>query len=268
MTEAVLLTQSQQGVLLLTLNRPAKKNAINNAMWRELQRALQQARQDDGVRAVVLTGAGDDFSAGVDLQDFGSAEEEHPYQACALEVADFDKPLLAAARGIAVGGGATLLFHADVVYVGESLRMRLPFVSLGLVPEFASSYLLQANIGARQAAELMYTAEWITAPRALECGIATRVYADADLLPETIAKAREIAQWPVNALRETKRCMKRVHQQGIDAAFAAEHEGMQKQAGSPENIEAISAFIEKRRPNFSGCVETNTDTGQADTKPD
>ena len=220
-------------------------------MWRDLQRALQQARQDDSVRVVVLTGAGEDFSAGVDLEDFGAAGEEHPYQACAREVADFDKPMLAAARGIAVGGGATMLFHADVVYVGESLRMRLPFVSLGLVPEFASSYLLQANIGARRAAELMYTAEWITAERALECGIATRVYADVDLLPASLAKAREIAQWPVNALRETKRCMKRVHQQGIDAAFAAEHEGMQKQVGSPENMEAITAFLEKRRPDFS-----------------
>jgi enoyl-CoA hydratase/carnithine racemase len=251
MTESVLLKDQRDGVLLLTLNRPNKKNAINNAMWIELRETLQHARRDDDIRVLVITGAGVDFSAGVDLSDFGGGGEGHPYEDCARELAAFDKPLIGAARGIAVGGGATMLFHADIVYVGESLRMRLPFVNLGLVPEFASSYLLQANIGARRAAELMYTAEWIDAGRALETGIATAIYDDESLLPRAMAKAQEIAQWPVNALRETKRCMKRVHQQGIQAAFQVEGEGMEKQAGSPENIEAITAFIEKRAPDFS-----------------
>lgn len=247
----VLLKEQQDGVLLLTLNRPQKKNAINVPMWEEIQDSLLAAQHDDSIRVVVLTGAGKDFSAGVDLSDFAGAGEDHPYEACARTVAQFDKPMVAAARGIAVGGGATILFHADVLYVGESLRMRLPFVSLGLVPEFASSYLLQANIGSRRAAELMYTAEWIDADRALEAGIATRSYSDEQLLEQTLAKAHEIAQWPVNSLRETKRCMKVAQQQGIDAAFAAEQSGMEKQAGSPENIEAVTAFIEKRAPDFS-----------------
>ena len=107
-------------------------------------------------------------------------------------------------------GGATLLFHCDVLYVGESLRMRLPFVSLGLVPEFASSYQLQANIGARRAAELLFTAEWITAPRALETGIATAVLPDAELFAHALAKAREIAQWPTSALRSRRARRSRV----------------------------------------------------------
>jgi enoyl-CoA hydratase/carnithine racemase len=247
---APLLQEQTDGVLLLTLNRPQKKNAINNAMWVQLQQALQRARADDSIRVLVIAGAGCDFSAGVDLADFAGADEEHPYAACAREVAAFDKPMIAAARGIAVGGGATLLLHADIVYVGASLRMRFPFVSLGLVPEFASSYMLQANIGAARAAELMYTAEWIDAKRALHSGIAAGIHADESLLPHAMAKAAEIAQWPVNALRETKRCMKQVHQQGIAAAFAAEDAGMRKQAGSPENIEAVMAFMEKRKPNF------------------
>lgn len=247
----VLLQENKNGVLLLTFNRPEKKNAINNAMWVELRETLEKAQQDDDVGVVVLYGAGKDFCAGVDLSDFGEAEGEHPYAACARTVAAFEKPLIGAARGIAVGGGATILFHADVVYVGESLRMRLPFVSLGLVPEFASSFLLQANIGAQRAAELMYTAEWIDAKRAVETGIAARSFADDSLLQEAMEKAAEMAQWPVNSLRETKRCMKVAHQAGIAAAFDAEHEGMEKQAGSPENIEAITAFIEKRKPDFS-----------------
>lgn len=247
----VLQQQLQDGVLLLTLNRPQKKNAINNALWVELRQALEHAQENDHVRVLVLTGAGVDFSAGVDLSDFGETEGEHPYEACARALAAFEKPMIGAARGIAVGGGATILFHADIVYVGESLRMRLPFVSLGLVPEFASSYLLQANIGARRAAELMYTAEWIDAGRALETGIATRVYRDESLLQQAMDKAREIARWPVNSLRETKRCMKLVHREAIDAAFVAEQAGMDRQAGSPENIEAITAFLEKRPADFS-----------------
>ncbi|MGI9285297.1 MAG: enoyl-CoA hydratase-related protein [Pseudomonadales bacterium] len=241
----------QDGVLLLTLNRPAKKNAFNNEQWIAFTEAILQAQQDNNVNVVVVTGAGADFSSGVDLSSFAEGDGEHPFDACAKAVAEFDKPLLMAAKGIAVGGGATLTFHADILYVGESLRMRLPFANLGLVPEFASSYLLQVNIGAQRAAELFYTAEWINADRAVETGIAARCYADAELLEKTLEKAREIAQWPVNALQETKRTLKIAHLAGIQAALQAEHSGMQKQAGSPENIEAITAFMEKRKPDFS-----------------
>lgn len=246
----LVLQELRDGVLLLTLNRPDKKNALSNPMWRELQAAFESAADDPAVAVVVLTGAGGDFCAGVDLSDFAGADGDHPYAACARVVAAFDKPLIGAARGIAVGGGATMLFHADIVYVGASLRMRLPFVNLGLVPEFAASYTLQANIGAQRAAELMLTAAWIDAERALETGIAARVLADDALLPVALEKAAEIAQWPVNALRETKRCLKLAHRAGIEAAFAAEQEGMSRQAGSPENIEAVMAFIEKRKPDF------------------
>ena len=247
----LILQECRDGILLLTLNRPEKKNALNNAMWRELQAAFEAAAADPAVSVLVLTGAGKDFCAGVDLADFANADGDHPYAACARVVAAFDKPMIGAARGIAIGGGATILFHADIVYVGESLRMRLPFVNLGLVPEFASSYTLQANIGARRAAELMYTAEWIDAQRALETGIATRILADDQLQGVAMEKAAEIAQWPVTALQETKRCLKATQQAGIQTAFEVEEAGMSKQAGSPENIEAVMAFIEKRKPDFS-----------------
>ena len=199
-----------------------------------------------------ITGAGENFCAGVDLSSFGELPEgeEHPFESSAKAVANFGKPLVAAVRGIAIGGGATILFHADICYVGESLRMRLPFANLGLVPEFASSYMLQANIGAQQAAELFYTAEWIDANRALECGIAARSFSDEELLEAALAKAREIAQWPVNALKEIKATLRLPHQAHIDAAFSAESAAMERQAGSPENIEAIMAFMEKRPAKF------------------
>jgi len=239
------------GVLLLTLNRPHKKNAFNNAQWNAFSDALHDAKEDHQVAVVVVTGAGTDFCSGVDLSAFGgSDEDEQPFDRTARTVCEFDKPLLAAAKGVAIGGGATLLFHCDVVYVGQSLRLRLPFVSLGLVPEFGSSYRLQVNIGAQRAAELFYTAEWVDAARAVDVGIAAGSYPDEVLLEHTLSKAREIAQWPVGSLRATKRTLMLAHRAGLAAALQVESEGMRAQVGSPENVEAFRAFLEKRKPDF------------------
>jgi len=247
-----LLTENRDGVLVVTFNRPEKKNAINTEMWFAIRDTFNAAKEDDSVVCVLLNGAGEEFCAGVDLASFGDTPEggEHPFEVAARAVVEFDKPIVGAARGVAIGGGATVLFHADVVYVGESLRMRLPFANLGLVPEWGSSYMLQANIGAQRAAELFYTAQWIDAQKALDCGIAAAVLPDSDLFDHAMAKAQEIAQWPVNALREIKRTLRLHHLPAVDAAINAEQAGMARQAGSPENIEAITAFIEKRAPNF------------------
>ncbi len=250
MSNTVLQTLSDDGVLLLTLNRPDKKNAFNREQWAAFRDAINEARENPEVACVVVTGAGDDFSSGVDLSDFASEDAEHPFESCARAVADFDKPLIAAAKGVAIGGGATLLLHCDVIYVGESLRMRFPFTNLGLVPEFGSSYTLQAVIGSRKAAELMYTAEWIDAQRALDTGIVTGICSDEGVLDQALVKAREIARWPISSLVATKQMMRRVHLEGIHAAIDAEQEGMMRLAGSPENIEAVMAFIEKREPDF------------------
>ena len=248
----LILTENRDGVLVVTFNRPEKKNAINTQMWVDLRETFKAAAADDDVVCVLLCGAGDNFCSGVDLSSFGDVGEgeEHPFESAARAVVEFDKPLVAAAQGVAIGGGATVLFHADIVYVGESLRMRLPFAGLGLVPEWGSSYMLHANIGAQRAAELFYTAEWVDADKALEVGIAAAVLPDVDLFDHALSKAREIAQWPVNSLREIKRSLRLHHLESIDAAIVAEQAGMQRQAGSPENIEAITAFIEKRPPDF------------------
>jgi enoyl-CoA hydratase/carnithine racemase len=129
--------------------------------------------------------------------------------------------------------------------------MRLPFANLGLVPELASSYTLQQMIGSQRAAELFYTAEWIDATRAVDVGIAAAAHPDDELLDAARAKATEIAQWPVAALQATKRCLKVAHSEGIARARAIENETMMERAGSPENIEAIMAFLEKRPPDFA-----------------
>lgn len=256
MGEGPVLRTLDDGVLLLVLSRPARKNAFDEAQWDAFAAALRDARADDDVAVVVVTGAGGDFSAGVDLSAFvgGRPQRSDGFESGYHNTMDalvaLDKPLVGAASGVAVGFGATFLFHCDVVYVGESLRMRLPFVRLGLVPEGASSYLLPAMIGTRRAAELFFTAEWIDAARALETGIATRVFPDAELLGAALAKAREIAQHPVSALRATKQTLQLAHEAGVRAALAAEDAGMKRLAGSPENVEAVRAFLEKRAPDF------------------
>lgn len=255
MSDTILRELDQHGVQLITFNRPAKKNAFSDEQWDAAALALREARTDPAVAVVVVTGAGKDFSAGVDLSSFGQApprDDGYPtaYHAFMGELLEFDKPLIAAARGVGVGIGCTLLFHCDVVYLGESVRLRLPFVALGLVPEAASSYLLPALIGHRRAAELLFTAEWIDAARALEVGIATRVFADDELLPAALAKAREIAQFAVGSLQATKRTVLAARRQAMQAAIAAEDAGMMAQVGTPENMEAIQAFMERRPPDF------------------
>ena len=245
------------GVLLVTLNRPEKKNAFHEKQWDALADCLNEAREDPTVAVVVLTGAGGNFSSGVDLGSF-TGERPPPrtdgkasaFFACVDAVFAFDKPLLAAVCGVAVGGGCTLAVASDIVYVGESLRMRLPFANLGLVPEIASSYTLQAAIGRQRASELMFTAEWIDAARAVEVGLAARCHPDAELLDAALAKAREIAQWPISSLRAIKQTLQAAHRPGIEAARKIEDELMRKLAGSPENIEAVTAFMQKRRPDF------------------
>lgn len=257
MKKSVLRALDDDGVLLATLNRPEKKNAFNDEQWDALGDCLNEAREDPAVAVVVLTGAGGNFSSGVDLSSF---TEERPlpradgkasaFHALVDAVFAFDKPLVAAVRGVAVGGGCTLAVASDIVYVGESVRMRLPFANLGLVPEIGSSYTLQANIGRQLAAELMFTAEWIDAARAVEVGIAARSYPDDRVLDEALAKAREIAQWPVSALRGIKRTLQAAHRANIEAARKVEDELMTQLAGSPENIEAVTAFMQKRAPDF------------------
>ncbi|MDJ0785450.1 MAG: enoyl-CoA hydratase-related protein [Myxococcota bacterium] len=256
MSEERIRIERDEGVLTLELNRPEKKNAFDDPQWDGLAAALRAANEDDETAVVVITGAGGNFSAGQDLGAFGGSAEpradgqQSGYYGCMEAVVEFEKPLVAAARGVGVGIGATLLLHCDLVYVAENVRLRLPFVNLGLVPEAASSYLLQQAAGPRLAAELFFTAEWIDGARAVEAGIATRSVPEEAVLDVALAKAREIARFPVGSLRETKRTLKVAHAAAIRAALDAENAGMKVQAGSPENIEAIQAFLQKRAPDF------------------
>lgn len=252
MSDPLVLTDLDgDGVLTLTMNRPARRNAFNPAAFLALRDAFADANADPKVAVALLTGAGEDFSSGLDLSAIDMSQDgEPPFEQMMDAICAFDKPLVCAAKGCAIGFGATVLFHADVVYLGQSAKLRFPFASLGLVTEAAAAYMGPATIGYKQAAELLFTAEFFGADKAFEYGIATRIYSDEELLPKALEKAREIAQWPIDSLVEIKRIMKAMHGDKIASARKLEMEGFGKLMGGPANMEAFSAFMERRPPDF------------------
>lgn len=244
------------GVAVVTLDRPERKNAFDGDQWDAVAAALRDTKDDGRVAAVVVTGAGGDFSAGVDLSSFGNQQERadgfsSDYEAFMHALIDFDKPLLAAVDGAAIGIGATLPLHCDVVNVGAGLRLRFPFVSLGLVPEGAASVLLERVVGLRVASQLLLSAEWIDADAAVHLGLADGSHPSRDVLAVTVDRARQLAAWPISALAGTKRTMLDARRDDVLAAIAREMQGMTELAMSPENIEAVTAFMDKRDPDFT-----------------
>lgn len=250
MSERLIQQLDDDGVLLIQFNRPKRKNAFDDEQWNLFRDALLAAQDNPAVACVLLYG-GDDFSAGADLSSFGNSEgSADPFETAARALIDFNKPIVAAVNGVSVGGGATLLLYCDVVYVSETLRMRFPFAQLGVVPEWGSSYTLESVVGARTAAELMLTAEWIDADRAVDTGIATAQIPFAEIFDVARAKAGQIARWPISSLVEIKRLLRDGRRDRVHRAMDAEQEAMMRVAGSPENIEAVVAFMEKREPDF------------------
>jgi enoyl-CoA hydratase/carnithine racemase len=243
MKRETLIEELRDAVAVITLNRPERRNAFNNRLYDDTRAALAEARDDDRVHAVLITGAAGAFSAGQDIGEMGSG---HAFAPFVDELSSFDKPLLAAVNGVAVGIGLTMLLHCDVVYVGESARLRAPFVSLGLVPEAGSSLLLPLVVGPQRAAEVLFTNEWINASRAVEIGLAARALPDFELLPAALAKAAEIAAQPLAALRHTKQLLLACRADALHVARARENQAMAARMGSPENVAAIRAFRERR----------------------
>ncbi len=209
-------------VRLLTLDRPEALNAFDSPLYRAAGAALSAARDDDAVKVVVLTGAGRAFSAGQDLDEMArlaageAIESGFPVLLEALE--SFDKPLVAAVNGPAVGIGFTLLPHCDLVLVAEGARLRAPFAAMGVPPEAASSVLFPARMGWQRAAEVLFTSPWLSAEEAVEAGIALRVVPAADLLDRALGLATRIAAAPLPALRAIKGTMLAGRADAVSAA--------------------------------------------------
>lgn len=249
-----ILTSVEDRVLTIRLNRPEKKNALTQAMYTAMADSLRHADQDASVRAILIAGTRDCFCSGNDLQDFLDVPptgEDAPVLRLMRALAEARKPVVAALNGPAVGLGTTLLFQVDLAYAGETTRFHMPFVNIGICPEFASSYLLPRMIGHAHAAELLMLAEPFTAARALECKLINAVLPDAQVHEHARAKALKLAQQPPNALRTTKMLLKRWNVPTVNDAIAFEALHLMSMLKGPEALEAISAFMQKRKPDFS-----------------
>jgi enoyl-CoA hydratase/carnithine racemase len=241
-------------VLRVELNRPGKKNAMTGSMYLTLADIFNDAAKDDEVRVVVWHGAGDSFSAGNDVEDFlkhpvGPGDSPQAHLMNALN--DFDKPLIAAVHGAAIGGGTTMLTHCDFVYAGESTKFQMPFINLALVPEFGTSYSLPARLGYLRAAELILLGLPFDAKRALELGLVTRVVPDQNLLATATATAEQLAKKPSSALSACKRLMKQASRERLKEAMKVENEEYSSRLRSADTREALTAFLEKRAPDFT-----------------
>jgi enoyl-CoA hydratase/carnithine racemase len=257
---AILEVVDDARVRVLTLNRPEALNAFNDDLYHTAGDALEEAAERADIACVVITGAGRAFSAGQDLgemrrlsaatsTDFGAAGPGFPRFLDTL--AAFDKPVIAAVNGIGVGIGMTMLLHVDLAFIASTARLRAPFVPLGVVPEAAGSLLMPIVMGNQRAALKLYTGDWITADEAVEYGLALRAVEPGALMHDTMDLARRIAKMPVASLRATKRVVVAGRIDAIRAARAREDRVFTQMIGQPANMEAITAFLEKRDPDFS-----------------
>ena len=253
-----ILTERSGSILRITLNRPAKKNAMTSSMYLNMAEILNDATKDDEVRVVLWDGAGDSFSAGNDLEDFlkhPPGPGASPQALLADALLNFDKPLIAVVKGVAIGGGTTLLTHCDFVIAGESAKFQLPFINLGLVPEFGSTWSLPARSGYIRAAELILLGQPFDAKVAAEIGLVTRVVPDEKLLATATETAEKLAAKPPGALQASKRLLKRSQREQVAVAIKEENEEFAARVRSAEAKEAFTAFLEKRAPDFKKTKE-------------
>lgn len=256
-TVAMLEIEDRNRVRVITLDRPESLNSFDDALYRATAAALREAGERHDIACVVITGAGRAFSAGQDLAEMGSIdpseEMEDGYGFTKLfdALCSFPKPLVAAVNGVGVGIGMTMLLHCDLVFIAEDARLRVPFTALGVVPEAASSVLLPAVVGHQAASWILYTSSWVSAQQAHEWGLAFKVVANEVLLDEALAAAREIAKMPTSSLMATKRLVLATRADAVRDANAREQVDFQRMIGQPANVEAITAFLERRDPDFA-----------------
>ena len=251
-----ILQHQDAGVLTLTFNRVERKNSINVAMYDALATAIAQAADDAATRVVVIQGHETVFSAGNDIEDFlknKPAGDDSPVFRFLRGIAAFPKPLIAAVCGPAVGIGTTMLFHCDLVYAGDNAAFSMPFVNLGLVPEAASSLLAPRMFGHHRAAEALLLGEPFMAEAALEVGLVNRVLPPTGANAHAQQQARQLAAKPLPSLITTKALMKGGYLGEILHRMDQEGAHFARMLGEPAAREAMTAFMEKRKPDFSKC---------------
>jgi len=242
--------EKTESVLKIGFNRPDKKNALNGAMYFAVRDALIAGGDDPNVRAVIIYGAGGDFTAGNDLKEF--LEFASSNQEKFLDVLiPYSKPVIAAVDGLAVGIGATMTIHCDLVYASEETRFQMPFVNLGLNPEAGSSFALPQLIGYHNAAEIILLGGMVTAKRAYEMGFVNAVVKQSELMDTAMNAAQRIAELPPTPIRLAKSMMKKHFTDKIMETNEKEFRSFVGRLSSSEAGEAVQAFMEKRKPDFS-----------------
>lgn len=240
--------EPHDGVRVLTIDRAAKRNALDQKTYRALTQALKDADDDARVRAVIITGAGGHFTAGNDLADFmgDSAGGARAAMEFLYAISTFSKPALAAVEGNAIGIGVTLLQHCDFAFVSANAKLAMPFITLGLCPEGASSLLLPRIAGMKRAADLLMTGRSFDGAFAVECGLANESVEPGTALDHTLAKAKILAALPAGAMQATKQLLRRADADAIRAAIDAEAQLFAQRLQSKEAQAAFMAFFAKK----------------------
>jgi enoyl-CoA hydratase/carnithine racemase len=252
-----ILTQIENGILTISFNRPEKKNAITTTMYQAMADALRHAENDTAVRAILITGKPEIFTAGNDLEDFmknagslANPDSVPPVYQFMQALNECGKPVIAAVSGAAVGIGTTLLMHCDLIYLADNAKLSMPFTQLGLCPEFASSMVFQKIVGYQRAAEKLMLGEAFGAQEAYEMGFVNKVLPLEELLPYALQVAAKLAALPAASIRVTKRLMKANQPAAVNAKMMEENQHFAAMLGAPEAKEAFMAFFQKRKPDF------------------
>jgi enoyl-CoA hydratase/carnithine racemase len=249
-----ILNTLNEGILKIEINRPQKRNALTRDMYTEFAKLLESAQAKPEIRVVLVTAAGDNYSAGNDLQDFldhppGAGDSPQKKMIDALRL--FEKPLVGAVRGAAIGSGATMLTYFDFVFAGQSARFQYPFINLALVPEFGTSFSLPDQVGYLRAAEIILLGHPFDASTALSMGLVTKVLPDAEVLATAEKIAQELAQKPLAALKASKELLRRQVRSHVAQATQDEMMEFSERVRSADAHEALTAFFEKRPPRFN-----------------
>lgn len=249
-----ILLHTENGVLTLTFNRPERKNSISCAMYSQMADALNQAAQDSTVRVALFQGQEGVFTAGNDIADFlqnPPTNLDAPVFHFLFALARFPKPLLAAVCGPAVGIGTTLLLHCDMVYAGDNAAFAMPFVNLGVCPEAASSLLAPQIFGYQRAAELLLLGEPFTAEMAVDMGLVNRLLPPTEVNAYAQSVALKLAAKPAGAVQMAKALLKKNQRALLEDVIKDEALTFAQMLGQPAAQEALKAFVEKRKPDFS-----------------
>ncbi len=250
-----LLYHTEGGVATITLNRPDKLNSFTTTMHKEFQTVLRQVERDHAVRVAVITGSGRAFCAGQDLQDMPTLPlgdfVRRNYNAWILQIRNLEKPVIAAVNGVAAGAGCSLALACDLVIMSQKASLLQAFVKVGLVPDSGASYFLPRLIGYHKAMELALFGDKVSAEQALSMGLCNRVVPEAELADVVSQWAGRLAKGP-RSMGWIKRQVSRGLEQGLGEVLELEAFNQESAASTADASEAISAFLEKREPTFTG----------------